>query len=125
MGLLAWGHLLALPCAEPNLGLPAESLERCRELFQAQWQVTTDCGRIPVGPGPFDQGTPGLGLASFRHAALLTPCPTRIFRGREPEIMHELSGVLEAGQVAQCRHGGDRPGALHTAQGLEGLDHRS
>ena len=39
--------------------------------------------------------------------------------------MHQLSGVLEARQVSQFRHGGHRHRELDPAQGLEGLDHRS
>ena len=38
--------------------------------------------------------------------------------------MHELSRMLKACPVSQCRHGGHRHGALDPAQGLEGLDHR-
>jgi hypothetical protein len=39
--------------------------------------------------------------------------------------MHELSGVLAAGQVAERRHSRHGPGALAPAQGLEGFDHWS
>ena len=65
-----------------------------------------------------------MGIARLGHTALLTPRPTGIFRGREPQIMHELSGVIDARQVAQFRHGGHRHRALDTTQGLEGLDDR-
>src|SRR5262245_29902563 len=63
-------------------------------------------------------------MASLRQATVLTPGPTGLCRGREPEIRPERSGGIEAGQVSQCRHSGDRHGALHTAQSLEGLAHR-
>ena len=63
MGMFACGHELAIPCAEADLGLPADGLDRGRELFQAQLEVPTDCGWIPVGPGSFDQGTTGVGIA--------------------------------------------------------------
>ena len=39
-------------------------------------------------------------IASLGNATLLTTSPTRIFRGCEPEIVHELSGVIEARQVS-------------------------
>ena len=91
----------------------------------AELEMTTDCGRIAVGPGPCDQGTPGLGMPGLGQAPLRTPPPTGICRGREPQIMHELSGVLEARQVAQCGHCSDRNRALDPAQGLEGFDHWS
>jgi hypothetical protein len=78
-GIVAFGHELALPLTEPDRGLPADGLDRCGELCQAQWQVTTDLGRIPIGPGPFDAGTTGLGIAGLGHAALLTARPTGIF----------------------------------------------
>jgi len=86
--------------------------------------MTTDFGWISVCPGTFDQGTPGMGIPGLGHATLLTPPPTGIFRGREPQIIHELSRVLKACEVTQFRHGGHRHGELDTAQGLEGLDHR-
>ena len=35
MGMFACGHQLAIPCAEPDLGLPADGLDRGGELFQA------------------------------------------------------------------------------------------
>ena len=73
--MCALGHALALPCAEAGLGLPADGLERCRELCQAPLQVPTDCGWIPVGPGSCDQGTTGVGMPGLGHAPLLTPRP--------------------------------------------------
>ena len=48
-------------------------------LFQAQLQVTTDLGWIPIGPGPFDEGTTGMGIPSRGHAARLTARPAGIF----------------------------------------------
>jgi hypothetical protein len=124
-GILACGPQVALPCAEPDLGLPADGLERCGALCQASLEMTPDCGRIAVGPGPFDQGTPGMGMPGLGHAPLLTPPPTGICRGREPTIMHERSGVRAARQVAQCGHRRHRHRARDTAPGLEGLDDRS
>src|SRR5262245_6457406 len=79
--------------------------------------MTTDFGRISVGPGTFDQGTPGMGIPGLGHAPLLTPSPTGIFRGREPQIMHELAGVREAHQVAEFGHRRHRHRALDTTQG--------
>ena len=82
MGMFAFGQQVAIPLAEPNLGLAADGLDRGGELFQAPLEMTTDCGRIPVGPGPCDQGTTGMGMARLSNTALLTPRPTGIFRGR-------------------------------------------
>ena len=77
--MFAFGHELAIACAEADLGLPADGLDRWRELFQAQVQGPTDFGRIPGGPRSFDEGTTGMSMAGFGHAALLTPRPTGIF----------------------------------------------
>src|SRR4030095_444785 len=96
---------LAIPFAEADLGLPTDGLDRGGELFQAPLEVPTDFGWIPVAPGSFDQGTTGVGIPGLGHAPLLTPRPTGIFRGCESQIIHELSGVREACQVAQLRHG--------------------
>ena len=54
IGIFAFGHELAIAFAEPDLGLPADGLERAGELCQAQVEGPTACGRIPLGPGPFD-----------------------------------------------------------------------
>ena len=124
MGIFTFGHQVARPFAEPNLGLPPEGMDRGGELLQTQLEMPTDFGRIPVGPGPCDEGATGMGIARLGQTALLTPRPTGIFRGREPQIMHELSGVIDARQVAQFRHGGHRHRARDTTQGLEGLDDR-
>jgi hypothetical protein len=122
LGIFAFGHELALACAEPDLGLPADGLHRCGELLQAQWQVPTDVGRIPGSPGPFDASTTRMRIAGLGHAVLLATWPTGIFGRRQPQIAHKLSGMIEARQVAQCGHHGHCDGALDTPQSLEGLD---
>ena len=124
MGILACGHELARPFAEPALGLPAAGLECGRALCQAQLEMPTALGGIPGGPGAFNQGTPRLGIAGLGHAALLTPPPTGIFRGRQPELLQALSRVSNTGAVAECGHRGHRPRALDPAPGLEGLNNR-
>ena len=124
LGMFALGHEGAIPFAAPPRGLPAAGLDRGGALCQTPLQGPTDFGRIPGGPGPFAQGTPGMGMARLGHTALLTPCPTGILRRRQPEIMHALAGGLAAREVAEFgphRHGHR---ALDTAQGLEGVDHR-
>jgi hypothetical protein len=75
MGMCAFGHQVAIPLTEPDLGRPADGLDRCGALCQAELEMTTDFGRIAVCPGPFDQGTPGLGIPGLGHAPLLTPPP--------------------------------------------------
>ena len=123
MGMFAFRRALTIPFAAPALGLPADRLERGRELCQAPWEMPTALGWLPVGPGAFKQGTPRMGLAGLRQAALLTPRPTGIVRGRESELMHELSGGLETRQGSSRRHGGHGARALDTAQSLARFDH--
>src|SRR4029453_13682458 len=89
--MFAFGHELAIAFAEPDLGLPADGLNHCGELLQAQLQVPPDFGRIPVGPGPFDEGTTRMRIAGLGHAALLAPWPTGIFGRRKPAL-HQKSG---------------------------------
>src|SRR5215475_4858462 len=104
--IFAFGHQVAIAFTEPHLSLPADSLDRGGELFQAQLEMAADFGWIPVRPGPFDQGTTGMRIAGLGNTTLLPPRPTGIFRGGEPEIIHELAGVLEAREVAQFGHHG-------------------
>src|SRR5215813_7882134 len=76
LGLFACGPQLAIPCTEPDLGLPAEGLKRCGELCQTQWQGPTAWGRIPVGPRPFDEGPTRRCMAGLGQAPWLTTWPT-------------------------------------------------
>ena len=46
MGIVACGHQVAIPCAEPDLGLPADRLDRGGELCQASLEMTTDVPEI-------------------------------------------------------------------------------
>ena len=85
--------------------------------------MPTDFGGVPIGPGALDQRTPGMAIASFGNRALLAPRPTGAFRGRQASIGHALAGVVEAGEVSEFGHRGDRDGKLHAAQGLERFDH--
>jgi hypothetical protein len=66
----------------PTLRASVGCLPLSRELFETQLEGPTDLGRIPVGPGTFNQGTPGMGMPSLVNTALLTPRPTGICRGR-------------------------------------------
>jgi hypothetical protein len=52
LGLFALSPQLTIPCAEPDLGLPADGLHRLGELLEPSLHLTTDVGRIPVRPGP-------------------------------------------------------------------------
>src|SRR5262249_14416019 len=115
MRIFACGHQVAIAFTEAHLGLPADGLDRGGELCQAQLEMAADCGWIAIGPSTFDQGTTGMRIAGLGHTALLTPRPTGIFRGCEPEIMHELTGVREAREVTQFGHHGDCHRALDPA----------
>jgi hypothetical protein len=120
--MFACGHQRSRPFAEPDLRLPADGLDRFGELFSAPLQMTTEVGGIPVRPGPFNQGTTRMGMPWLGDAAVLTTCPTGIFRRRQPQIMHELSGLLEARAVSQCGHHGHRDREVDAPEGLERLD---
>jgi hypothetical protein len=53
-----------------------------------------------------------MGVSRLGDASLATSVATGIVRGDETEITHELSRVVNTGEVAQCRHEGDGHGAL-------------
>ena len=92
--------------------------------FEPQWQMPTDVGGIPVGPGPFDQGASGVGVTGCGDRPLPAALTTGICCGDQAQICHQWPGVLDARQVAELRHEGHGHGARHATQGLKGLDHR-
>ena len=122
LGLVAFGQQRSIPLAAADRCLPADGLEHCGELRQAQWPVPTDVGRSPGLLGPVAQGPARLGRAGLGPAPLRAPRPPRICRGRQPPILQALAGVIDARQVAQCRPGRHRDGALDAPSGLEGRE---
>jgi hypothetical protein len=120
------------PCAElpraftqADLGLPTPVLDRRGELFEAAWQVPTDLGWGAIGPGPFHQSPTGMAMPGLREACLASALATGIFRRRQAPIMHEGSGVIDAGQVAECSDGRDRPGQRPATEGWHRVHDRA
>jgi hypothetical protein len=111
--------------AQPYLGLPTAVLARLGELVEAELERAADLGRIAAGPGAFTQGPAGRGSARLGKAALATMIPPGIFCRGEPASTHEVSGGLNAGEVAEFRHRGHGDGELDATPALEGIDHRS
>jgi hypothetical protein len=117
-------HELSVACTPPDLGLPADVLDHLGWCFQAQLQRSTDIGRIPIGPGPFDQDASGMGVTSFGDGTLPALIPRGIFRGDQAQAFHQLSWGIGTGEIAHVGHHGHGCGTLHPAQGLKGVDHR-
>ena len=84
--------------------------------------MPADLGRVAVGPGAFDQGLAGVAVAGLGDAALTALPAAGIFARCEAEIAHELSGVIEAGQVAEFGDEGDGGEELYASQCLDGFD---
>jgi hypothetical protein len=80
-------------------------------------------GRVASGPGPCPQSPPGLGMPGLREAALASARAPGRGRRRPAQSMPEWSGVSEAGQVATCRDGGDRPRPRPATLGWPGVYH--
>src|SRR5262245_28430849 len=95
MGMFACGPQLAIPFPAPDLCLPADGLHRCGELCQTQLEGPTDFGRIPVGPGPGDEGRTRLGLAGLGHVPVLPPWPTGLSGRRKPQFWHGRPGLAK------------------------------
>ena len=93
-------------------------------VFESQLQMSTDLGGIAVGPGAFDQGASGMGVAGFGNRSLSALLTGGIFRGDQAQEFHQFSWGIKTGQVANFGHHGDGHGELHPTQGLQGLDHR-
>ena len=109
LACLPRGHQAAVAFAQPDLGLPTDVLDGFGLLFEAQLQMPADLGGIAIGPGAFDQGASGMGVAGFGHRPLPAPLPAGIFRGGQAQNFISCSGVIEAGQVAEFGHQWSRP----------------
>jgi hypothetical protein len=116
-------HQGAVAFAESDLRLPADVLKGLAEFFEAQLQMPADLGRIAVGPGALDQDLAGVGVAGFGDAALTALPAAGVLGGGEAEIAHELSWIIETGQVAEFGDERDGGEELYASEGLDGLDH--
>ena len=91
------------------------------------------CSRADVGverrhrrrPGPFHQSPTGRALPGLRDASLTSALATGLFRRRQAQSRHEVAGVSEAGQVAECRDGRDSHRQLHATEGVQGVHSRA
>jgi hypothetical protein len=63
-------------------------------------------------------------IARFGDGALTPPLTRGVFRGHQAQALHELSGMINAGEVSEFSDHGDRHRELDAASGLKGLDHR-
>ena len=79
LACLPRAHQLSVAFTQPHLGLPTDVLDGFGLLFQSQLEVATDLGRIAVGPGAFDQGATGMGIAGFGDRTLPASLATGIF----------------------------------------------
>ena len=93
-----------VPLTQAHLCLPADVLERLRYLLQLPLEVVADVRRIPVGQGAFDEGPAGMAVPRLGDGPLPTTLAAGVFRGGQAQVAHELSGVIEARQVAQFSH---------------------
>jgi hypothetical protein len=78
VGVFPTGHEAAKAFAQPDLGLPTEILNRFWPLFESHLKMAAHLSRIAVGPSPFDQCPPGLGVARFGETSLATSVSTGI-----------------------------------------------
>jgi hypothetical protein len=104
------GHEASVAFTKPDLSFPGDVLEAFRWFFEPHLQVSTDLSRIARRPGAFDQHPTGMGVTSFRDGALPAPLGPRVGRGTQAQELHEFLGDIDAREVAECGHHGDRHG---------------
>jgi hypothetical protein len=117
-------HQFSLALTPSHWCLPAAVLEGLRGRCEPQLYRPTDVGRVARGPGPFDPGPTRRGMPGCGHGPLPAALTPGGFRGDQPQAFHEWPRMLDARQVPQCRHGGDRRRALPAAERLERFDPR-
>src|SRR5262245_23673500 len=86
--------------------------------------MPTDFGGGARGPSAFNQGPAGMAVARLGDASLLTPLSRRVCRRSSAQGVHQLSRVIDPGEVAEFGYGGHRASELYPAQSLERVDDR-
>jgi len=62
VGVFASGHQSSVTFAESDLGFPADILDTFGLFLKSELQVSTDLGRVAIGPGAFDEDASGMGV---------------------------------------------------------------
>ena len=73
---------------------------------------------------PFDQRSPGKGVAGLGDAAPPHRSPARMLRRRQAEIGHQLARIGETGKIAYFGSHGNGNDQSDAAHGLQSLHHR-
>lgn len=87
-------------------------------------QRSTDVGGIARGPRAFEPRATGLAMTGLGERPLPAALTAGVCCGGEPQDLHQWPGVIEAREVAEFSDGGDGPGGLDAAQGLERVGDR-
>jgi hypothetical protein len=112
----------SVACTPSYLGFPADVLDGFGLWFQAELEMSADVGGIAGSPGTFHARATRMRVAGCGDRTLPASRARGIFRGDQPQALHELAGMIDARQVAECRDRGDGHRQLAPTQGLEGLD---
>ena len=104
---------------QAELGLPRDITDDLRQRFLPVRMLATDARNPLIRPCRFGEQAAHVRIAGFGDRAAPHRRPTRVFRGHEPEIGHELARMSETREISEfCnqRNGGEE---RHAAQGLE------
>jgi hypothetical protein len=115
---------VAVACAPPDVGLPAEVLEHLGLFCAAPWERATARGGRAVRPGAFAQSLAGMGLPGLGHGPLLAPRTRGIVCRAQSQAVPPCSWALDTGEGATCCHQGDGHRAWYATPSLQGCDHR-
>src|SRR5262245_3859188 len=124
VGVFAAGDQSAEAAAETDLGLPGDVADGLGQTLEALLDVWRDLGGEAIGPGALDENATGVSVAGLGDAAETATLAGGVHAGDESEEAGELTGVVEARDVAELGGDGDGDGALDAAHGLEGADDR-
>jgi hypothetical protein len=122
VGMFPLCQQASVACAQSSLGVPAEVLDGFGVLFQSELEMPADFGGIAIRPGTFHERAPRMRVAGCGERTLPAALPRGIFRGDQPQALHEWSRILDAREGTEFRDRIDGHRTLDLTQGLEGFD---
>jgi hypothetical protein len=105
--------------AEPHLSFPGDVTDRLGHVFLPDLDLTRDASGISIGPGSLDECPSSVAVTGFGDASESAFFSGGMFGRADAQIVGELAGVVEAGDVTHLRDGGDGYSELNTAKRLE------
>ena len=107
---------------ESDLGLPGDVTDPDWNMFLPKLDFSTDLCLVSIGPRGLDQIASCMAVAAFGNGSQPGALTGGVLRRYETEETHQLTWIIEAGQIAEFRDNGYGIDEADSTHGLKRID---